>query len=129
MTMTVEEREDFEGLQAEILELEKRNEEHARINRELIKGLPKTPYVEAIRLAAEIPLLWGRGDYSLGYSISQHILSLVNEHNPDWGFYVLPRQEIEKLIEKRDYMPGSMRFTPRPRPLKILSVWLKGMFR
>ena len=81
---------------------------------------------DAIRRAAQVPLLWGRGDYSLGYSISQHILALIDEADPDGEFVVLSKEEIEKLIEGNEHIRGSMRFEPRPKFGKLLVKWLRG---
>ncbi len=84
---------------------------------------------DAIRKAAQVPLLWGRGEHSLGYSISQHILTLIDEADPDGDFEVLSKEEIEKLIEERGYVGSYMCFEPRPRPLRILLRWLRGLCR
>jgi hypothetical protein len=121
--------EYIEELQGEIERLESLVAEYKRITAELVVTRPETPTVVAIRLAARVPLLWGRGDYSLGYSISQHILSLIDEHDPDWGFSVLPKHEIERLIRERDYAPYAYRFNPRPRPLRMLWIWLRGFWQ
>ncbi len=81
----------------------------------------------AIRKAAQVPLLWGRGDTSLGRVISQHILALVGEDDPDEVFVVLDKAEIEELIEARDYVPWCA-MGPQPKLLKILWRRLLGVF-
>lgn len=124
--MTEEEQEELDELKSEVERLEALVEEYAGITRGLIRTRTETDYVEAIRKAAQVPLLWGRGDYSLGHSISQHILALIHEHNPEWGFKVLSKEEIEQKIAEREYVHNSMLLSPVPEPWKLLKRWALG---
>lgn len=80
-----------------------------------------------IRMAAEVPLLWGRGDYSLGFRIHQHILTLIDEHHLGWGYHTLPKEKIQELIDKRGYVNPHLRLQ-KPTLRDLLWFWFKKIF-